>query len=323
MRKRITTTFAFLGFAALALAQQPAQYSMFMMNKLNWNPAYAGMENSLVATGIHRSQWQGLEGSPVTQNISLHLPINIISSGFGLNLESDALGAQRITSATAMYNYQLPLGKRAVLSLGGSATFFQRSLDGSILRTPEGQYTDGIIVHNDNLLPLGQVSGNVLTYGAGAYLLTERIEVGIAARHLSEPTAAMGELLDMGLKRAYFFTAHTYFDLRSNLSLHPSLLVRSDLVQTQTDLAALFQYNGNITAGASFRGYDSNSIDAVAFIVGFKLSEKVSAAYAYDLTLSALAQVSNGSHEIMLSYNLNRPLGVGRLPKIIYNPRSL
>jgi len=58
-------------------------------------------------------------------------------------------------------------------------------------------------------------------------------------------------------------------------------------------------------------------------IVGFKLNDHISLAYAYDFTLSAINQVSNGSHEVMLSYDLNKPLGVGRPPKVIYNPRSL
>ena len=56
---------------------------------------------------------------------------------------------------------------------------------------------------------------------------------------------------------------------------------------------------------------------------GFKLSEKITLAYAYDLTLSELSQVSNGSHEIMINYNLGKALGKGKPPRIIYNPRNL
>lgn len=322
--KKYNTLLFFLLCATFTLsAQQPAQYSLFMMNKLNWNPAYAGMENSLVATGIYRSQWQGIEGNPVTQNIGVHLPVNIISSGFGLNLENDELGAQSRTTGTLMYNYQMPLGRRAVLSLGGSAGLSQRTLDGNKLRTPEGDYVAGTIIHNDALLPITPISGDLMTYGAGVYFLSEQLELGFSVRHLTEPSAELSDALSMQLNRAYFFNAQAHFDLSSNLTLHPAALVRSDGVQVQTDLAALFRYNDNISAGASLRGYDSNSLDAAALIVGFKLNDHVSAAYAYDFTLSAISQVSNGSHEVMLSYNLNKPIGKGRPPKIIYNPRSL
>ena len=94
-------TLLILAFAlSLAYGQQPAQYSLFMMNKLNWNPAYAGLDNSLSATGVYRAQWAGLEGNPVTQNVNVHMPLYILSSGIGINLENDELRATwRNTSA--------------------------------------------------------------------------------------------------------------------------------------------------------------------------------------------------------------------------------
>ncbi len=294
-----------------------------MMNKLNWNPAYAGLDHSLSATGLYRTQWDGLDGNPITQNVSVHMPLYIFSSGVGLNLENDELGLERRTTGTLSYNYQLPVGRRGILSLGLSAGIAQRTIDGSRIRTPEGNYTDAsVILHNDDLLPISETSANVTTFGAGLYYYSERFEAGLAARHLTEPVAEL-DLISLQLKRTLFFTAAGHFSLGQSLSVHPSLLLRSDLAQTQTDLAAIFQYNDNIFGGASFRGYDSDSIDAVALIAGFKLSENITLAYAYDLTLSTLKQVSNGSHEIMLNYNLNQRIGTGRPPKIIYNPRTL
>jgi hypothetical protein len=89
------------------------------------------------------------------------------------------------------------------------------------------------------------------------------------------------------------------------------------------EFSVLTKYNENIFAGASFRGYRTESLDAVAFLAGFRLSEKLTLHYAYDLTISNLNAVSNGSHELLLNYNLGKPIGKGRPPKIIYNPRSL
>jgi hypothetical protein len=45
--------------------------------------------------------------------------------------------------------------------------------------------------------------------------------------------------------------------------------------------------------------------------------------YAYDSTLSSLANVSGGSHELMLVYRLGRAIGVGLPQRVIYNPRLL
>jgi hypothetical protein len=39
--------------------------------------------------------------------------------------------------------------------------------------------------------------------------------------------------------------------------------------------------------------------------------------------MSGLQEVTDGSHEVMLNFNLNKPIGKGKPPKIIYNPRFL
>ena len=76
--------------------------------------------------------------------------------------------------------------------------------------------------------------------------------------------------------------------------------------QTQTDVSAIFRYNENIFFGGGLRGYNTNSLDAVSMIAGFKLSENVTLGYGYDFTLSNINLVSNGSHEIQINYNLNK-----------------
>ena len=66
------------------LTQQPAQYSMYMLNKYAFNPAYAGMDNSLSLTGVYRNQWLNLDGNPVSQNFNVHMPLYIVGGGIGL-----------------------------------------------------------------------------------------------------------------------------------------------------------------------------------------------------------------------------------------------
>ena len=64
MRSKTTLLTFFLFLGVLAYGQQPAQYSLYMMNQLNWNPGYAGLEHSLSVTGGFREQWVGLAGKP-------------------------------------------------------------------------------------------------------------------------------------------------------------------------------------------------------------------------------------------------------------------
>ena len=325
--KRIATIF-FLSFIALSLwGQQPAQYSLYMLNKFNWNPAYAGLDNSLSMTGVYRDQWTGLDGlpgggSPQSANLSIHAPVYFLGGGMGLNVENDAFGPEKWTSATLAYNYQLNLNSGNVLSLGFSGGVIQREIDGAKLRTPEGNYLDNVFDHNDPILPIGLETAVVPTFNAGVYYQSEAFEAGLSVRHLTEASAEFSTLR-LSLVRNYFLMLGGNFEVGRSFSVHPSILVQSDVTQTQVDFSTLIRYNENVFAGASLRGYNPNSLDAVAIIFGFKLSEKLTLGYAYDLTLSNLNTVSNGSHEIALNYNLNTIIGKGRPPKIIYNPRSL
>lgn len=315
------TLILFIGCCLGLQAQQPAQYSLYMYNRLNFNPAYAGLDHSLSFTGFYRSQWVGPEGSPVTQHASVHMPLYLVSGGAGLHLENDATGARQFTSATFSYNYQKFIGE-SILSIGASASWAQRTIDGSKLRTPGGSYEDGIIDPQDPNLFTTVESASVTTFGAGVYFQNERIEGGISVQNITEPEVIL-ENLQLALNRNFHFTLSGHFDLSSSIVLHPSILVRSDVIQTQMDFSAIFQYNDNIFLGAAFRGYNNTSNDAVSILAGLKLSEKVMLGYAHDITISSYNTVQNGTHEIMINYNLNRRIMGGRPPAIIYNPRSL
>ena len=169
MKSFFTSLFLLFFFLSLK-AQQPAHYSLYMFNRMHWNPAYAGLDHSLSFTGIFRKQWVDLNGSPTTQNINVHMPLYMTSGGIGLNLENDAFGAERIMTATLAYNYQAYLGS-GILSFGVAGGMVQRTLDGSLLRTPDGIYTPDVpdIDHQDDILPLASESAMTTTFQARIY----------------------------------------------------------------------------------------------------------------------------------------------------------
>ena len=101
------------------------------------------------------------------------------------------------------------------------------------------------------------------------------------------------------------------------------ITAKSDFIEIQTDISSVFQINGNIFGGISLRGYNSTSIDAMAFIIGIQLDKHYTLSYSYDLGLSGLRRAHEGTHEILLNYNLRKMIGTGQPPKIIYNPRYL
>lgn len=322
MLKKITLLpLLFFTLAPLLRSQQFAQYSMPWLDPVQFNPAYAGLDNSLSITGAYRSQWAGLEGQPVGQRVSAHLPVYFLSSGFGVEVERDQIGARQLNSFGLSYNYQLVRGA-SVWSVGLSARMLQLGLDGSILRTPDGVYEDGnTIIHNDDLLPAGSVDNSSVAFGAGLYYQAEKLEGGLSARNLNEAVVAFPGF-DYLLKREYHAYLRVKFDVLSKWEAFPMIYMVSDGTQLQTMVGATFRFRENVFGGVAYRGYSGPTSDAVVISGGLDINEKLSLAYAYDITLSNLSTVQTGSHEISLKYNLRQRIGAGIPPPLIFYPRA-
>ena len=323
MKILFTFLFSFL-FLGLGHAQQPAQYSMYMWNKYAFNPAYAGMENSLSFTGIYRNQWVGLDGAPETQGVNVHMPFYFAGGGLGIGLENETIGSWRQTMTMVTYDYQAEMGSTGVLSIGLSAGLLQRELDGTKVRTPGGNYNEelNLIEHQDPSILEQVQKGTAPTFHAGVFYQSEKLEVGISAMNLLESKVSLSSF---GFKpdRTYFAYVGYQLELSRKLVATPSILFKSSTEQTQIDMSVLMRYNENIFFGSSFRGYNSDSRDAIAVMGGIKLSERSMLGYSHDISISKLQTVNSGTHEIMFNYNIGKAIGKGRPPHIIYNPRSL
>lgn len=321
MTQKLPLLLLLLLLGGYAGAQQFAQYSLYWLDPVQFNPAYAGLDNSLSVTATYRTQWVGLEGQPSGQRISAHLPIYFLSSGFGVEGERDQIGARTLNRFGASWNYQL-VRPTAVWSVGLSARYMQMSLDGGALRATDGDYSEpGFIVHNDDLLPLGTEGAGAFTLAAGLYYQSERLEGGVSVRNLNQGVISYPGI-DYVLGSQYHAYLRGRFDILRAWDVSPMLFAISDGTQTQLSFGAIARYQENIFGGLAYRGYNNETSDAVVLMAGMNLSDKITVAYAYDLTLSELRSVNDGSHEITLKYNLQQRIGAGVPPPIIFNPRT-
>ena len=90
MKFYLVILFTFIS-SILCFSQQDSQYTQYMYNTTLINPAYAGSREVLSAFILHRNQWMGLEGAPVTNNFSINSPIGDSNFGIGLNFMNDKL----------------------------------------------------------------------------------------------------------------------------------------------------------------------------------------------------------------------------------------
>ena len=304
-----------------AAAQQDPQFSQYFMNQAAVNPAYTGLDNALSATAQFRSQWVGMDGHPVTQNIALHSPVPVLHGGLGINLMNEQAGVLRNTVVALSYSYILKT-RAGDFSLGISGGAVQVNVDGSKLRAPDGVYTNGIN-HNDFLLPIVPVSGLAPDFSAGLFYSGKNLSVGLSANHvIPQPVKldAEGSSLQFDYERQYYLQMGYLAKLTKAISIRPSIMVKSggNRLQGEADLLAV--YKDFLWFGAGYRGFNDQTMDALIGILGISISENLRLGYSYDYNTSSLGSVNNGSHEIVLNYRINlmKPLKPG---KVVYTPR--
>lgn len=296
-----------------------------MFNQTVYNPASVGTLSGINVEVAARNQWLRIEGLPLTQSVSLHTPIPLFRGGIGVSVVNDMLGAQRNTSASLMYAYQQILGAKSYLSIGIQAGIMQSGLQGNKLISPSGNYQNGTIDHQDSLLPINTQGDIVPNVGLGVQYQAQNLQIGVTTQQLiggkakwQTPTQSVTFLF----KQHYLLHAAYNLNLGNNISLTPSLLFKTDLNSYQLDANLMACFNKKIWAGASFRGYNNNTIDAAVVIVGWQATRQLFIGQSYDISLSALRTYNSGSLETVLRYNIGNKW-LNTKGKSTYNPRFL
>ncbi len=304
-------------------AQQSAQFSMASLDVYQSNLAYVGIESSVYANGFYRKQWLGIDNSPQEFYLDAIIPIDYIHGGIGLSVSNDNIGLFNRYMAKVSYNYILDLNAVSKISIGTGLGFLQHKINGSLIRTPEGNYKNGID-HQDIILSSSNLSTNNFGLSIAAFYQMNDLGVGLSMNDISLTNLIFkndGLALILNSLSYYNMFVNYSLDLSDQLKMTPSVLFKTDLIESQLLFSIFFEYNYNIFAGMAFRGYNQSTSDAFIFSGGTRISDNFKIGYAYDMNLSSLKSVSSGSHEIYVSYNLNKKLGGGKLPGVIYNPR--
>ena len=176
--KKIFLLVLFCYSTNFVVAQQDAQFSQNMFNKLANNPAYAGSNQAISLIGLFRSQWTGFEGAPKTTNISGHLPVSALNGGLGLSIISDEIAQFENTSVSLSYAYRTQVGS-GQLGLGLNLGIIQSGLDGSLLNPASG---------GDVAIPNESISGSAFDLGFGVYFNTQDAYFGLSTSHVNNPS---------------------------------------------------------------------------------------------------------------------------------------
>lgn len=289
MKTRIVL-FVLMFTGVSSFAQQDAQFTQYMYNTININPAYAGSRGALSMFALYRTQWVGLDGAPVTSTVSVNTPINESNVGVGVSLVNDKIGPTTENIISADVSYSIQTSESWKLSLGVKATANLFDLDPTKLNPVDAG--------DPTLQNYSKFSPNI---GAGAYFHSDKAYVGLSVPAFIETNRYDdNEVAIYKEKINYYLIAGYVFNFGDTVKFKPATLVKMvEGAPLQVDASANFMFFDKLTLGVSYRW--SAAMSAMA---GFQVSDGLYIGYGYDHETTNLNNYNSGSHEIYLRYEL-------------------
>lgn len=287
---------AFAGFATPVKAQFDAMFTQYMNNEMFINPAYAGSKEALDMTLLHRQQWVGFDGRPVTTTFTANAPLYENKMGLGLSVLNEKIAVLQRNLIYATYAYRMRLGEKGHLSFGLMAGIHLQSNKLSEISTT----VDGDPQFSANIK-------NVATpnFGFGVYYYSDRFYAGFSIPRMIDDNLSLdnsGEvykhLVIDPAKFHYYLTAGGVIRINEDLLLKPQFMLKA---VSNAPVAFDIDLNGLIKERFWVGlGYRSNA--DLSIMAGIYLSPQLLLSYAYDYPITKIRKYCGGSHEIALSY---------------------
>lgn len=278
----------------IAYGQQDAQFTQYLDNMLYYNPAYAGSRDMMNITALHRQQWAGFKGAPMSTTFSLHTPLRYESIGLGFSVLNDRVGPTNSTWINADFSYSLRFKKhKGRLSFGvkGGINLVNGDLSTLIKNDNDDQ---NLNTHYQNV-----VQPNI---GGGIYYQSDQWFVGVSVPRLVEYRLKAGEFTqgEFISQRHYYFTLGGYIKTGRMLKIRPSTMLKiTENAPIALDLSLAFVFYDKFWLGGNYRLMESAGI-----IAQYQFSNQFKLGYAFEYSTTKLRHYNAGTHELMLSYDL-------------------
>jgi type IX secretion system PorP/SprF family membrane protein len=290
--RKIGISLLTLGCFTSMQAQQDPQYTNYMYNTTNINPAYSGTRGVLNVFGMYRAQWVGLDGAPQTANISIDTPLGNNGLSGGINYTNDRIGATSENNFSVNLAYAVDLNDEYKLSFGLKATANLLNVD----------YTK-LDIYNPSDPTFGENINNKFNpnIGAGLYLYSEKSYLGVSVPNFMTTDRSENDGTELMRQKMHFYLMGGYvFELNPSLKFKPAFLVKTvSGAPVQVDLTANFLIVDKFTIGAAYR-WDAS----VSALAGFQVNEGLFIGYSYDADTTKLARYNSGSHEIFMRFDI-------------------
>ena len=277
------------------------------------NPGKTGIDmyNSICATSIYRNQWDKINGAPNSAILNIEANLSkFFPGGVGLAFYHDAIGFSRQNNLLLNYSYPISIGNNGTLGIGVGIGIINYGMDPTWVPPTQNP---------DNSLPAGFAATN-LDANFGFYYSGKDFNVGFSSTHLSESLLKQsvgGFSQNYQTARHYYLMGGKTFKKTFGGDIDAQVLLRTDFVKFSADINGRYIYklkdDKQVYGGLTYR-----TSDAVALMVGYTPINQLTVGYSYDFTLNKLANISRGSHELVVKYCMflkDKPVPSARHPR--------
>lgn len=288
---KIKLLFAFFVFLSMkAYTQEAPIHNQYFMNPYVYNPAFVGHDEYPVVYLSHRRQWLGIEGAPVSSNLSFHTQL-LKSIAIGANIYTEKRGLLTSSSAEIALGYKVKLGNEHFVQFGVGG-----GLNSNMIELQDG-FIGAIEPTESGISPMARF---------GIKYKIKKLNIGIALPSLLKNDIVISNSTveeEMSPLDQYSAMISYRFDISEEvLAFEPHLLYRSlgnDF--TQIEGTGILHIKELVWVGASYRmDYGINAL------AGLKIKDLLTLGYAYEMASQQVSGYTSGSHEIQLSIKLGK-----------------
>lgn len=298
-----------------SFAQDP-QFSQFYAASLYLNPAFAGNTLQGRFTLNYRNQWPSIPKGFISYAFSYDHNLRDLNSGLGLLVLHDKAGSGglRFTSIGGLYSYNAQLSRKQAIRAGLRFSYVARDYDLTRL-----VFADQIARGSSTTIESNLGEGtSYIDLGAGMVFYSKNYWAGLAFDHLNKPNESLtGTTTELPIKTSLHagYNIPVKRDIKYEVESSVTIAVNYKAQQKwdQLDIGTYYNHNA-LVIGMWYRGipllkeyqpgYGNN--DALIVLVGVQVGG-MRIGYSYDITISKLANSTNGSHEISLRYEYPNP----------------
>lgn len=290
-----------------SIAQTEAHNTIFMFNKLYYNPAYAGNKDVSTISGWYRNQWSGIKGAPVTYGLNADLSLKSRNQdfrqfGLGITAASEQIGVEKKQDIFGNYAFKFEMDdRRTVLAFGlrVGAQLYSANYD----ELNPYQSGDPNLAYNIN-------SSVLFNFGGGAFLHNDDYYIGLSIPNMIENYYDKKEKAIHNKRarqvRGYYLTAGYVFRSGDDVEIIPQTMIRyAGSAMYKLPISA----DLNITCVAYHRmlfGITYRTDKSLNVMAGMQIANNINLAYSYDYLISHLATYDKGTHEVIIGFDFGR-----------------